>query len=175
MGSNGNLRRMATSLEHRSTFAATADVVFQTLVDEAFLSQRLRDIGGKNAALLDHSRDGDRVTFRMRQGVDASRLPGAVRSMLNGDLVVEREERWQAQGDGYAGTSRVSITGVPGEIEGRSRIAGTDSGATLVITAQVRVNIPLIGGRIEKTVAEQVAKLLATEGEYADKWLADRA
>ncbi|HEV7648265.1 MAG TPA: DUF2505 domain-containing protein [Actinophytocola sp.] len=166
---------MATSLEHRSTFAATADVVFQTLVDEAFLTQRLRDIGGKNAALLDHSRDGDRVTFRMRQGVDASRLPGAVRSMLNGDLVVEREERWQPDGGAYAGRSRVSITGVPGDIEGRSRVAAAGSGTALVITAQVRVGIPLIGGKIEKVVAEQVGKLLATEGEYADKWLADRA
>jgi hypothetical protein len=174
MGSNGNLRRMATSLEHRSTFAATADIVFQTLVDEAFLTQRLSDIGGKNAALLDHSRDGERVTFRMRQGVDASRLPGAVRSMLNGDLVVEREERWRPEGDVYAGTSRVSITGVPAEIEGRQRIAGAGSGATLVITAQVRVGIPLIGGKIEKVVAEQVGKLLAAEGEYADKWLAGR-
>jgi hypothetical protein len=174
MGSNGNLRRMATSLEHRSTFAATAEVVFQTLVDEAFLTQRLRDIGGKDAALLDHSRDGERVRFRMRQGVDAARLPPAVRSMLNGDLVVEREERWQPDGDAYAGTSRVSITGVPGEIQGRQRIAGPDSGATLVITAQVRVGIPLIGGKIEKVVAEQVGKLLATEGEYADKWLAGR-
>jgi hypothetical protein len=166
---------MATSLEHRSTFAVTADIVFQTLVDKAFLTERLNDIGGKNAALLDHSHDGDRVTFRMRQGVDASRLPGAVRSMLSGDLVVEREERWQADGDAYAGTSRVAITGVPGEIQGRQRIAGTDAGATLVITAQVRVNIPLIGGKLEDVVAEQVGKLLATEGEYAEKWLAGRA
>jgi len=165
---------MPTSLEHRSTFAVAADVVFQTLVDEAFLAQRLRDIGGKNAALLDHSRDGERVTFRMRQGVDASRLPGAIRSMLNGDLVVEREERWQPEGDAYAGTSRVSITGVPGEIHGRQRIAAAGAGSTYVVTAQVRVGIPLIGGKLEKVVAEQVEKLLAAEGEYADKWLAGR-
>ncbi|HEY7593770.1 MAG TPA: DUF2505 domain-containing protein [Actinophytocola sp.] len=166
---------MATSLEHRSTFAAPADKVYDTLTDEAFLSERLRDIGGKGAALLDHSRDGDRVSFRMRQGVDASRLPGAVRSILNGDLVVEREERWQPDGGHHAGTSRVTIAGVPGEIKGRSRIAGTGAEATLVITAQVKVSIPLIGGKLEKVVAEQVGKLLAAEAEYAQKWLAGRA
>ena len=174
MGSNGNLRRMATSLEHRSTFSASADKVSETLVDKAFLTERLRDIGGKNAVLLDHSRDGDRVTFRMRQGVDASQLPPAIRSILKGDLVVEREERWQPEGDLYAGTSRVTIGGVPGEIQGRSRISGTESSATLVIGAQVKVNIPLIGGKIEKVVAEQVGKLLTAEAEYAEKWLAER-
>ncbi len=174
MGSNGNLRRMATSLEHRSTFAAAADETYRTLVDKAFLTDRLRDIGGKDATLLDHAQSGERVTFRMRQGVDAARLPGAVRSILNGDLVVEREERWQPESGAYAGTSRVTITGVPGDIQGRSRIAGTGADATLVITAQVKVSIPLIGGKLEKVVAEQVGKLLAAEAEYAEKWLAER-
>jgi hypothetical protein len=165
---------MATSLEHRSTFAATTTVVYETLVDKAFLTARLRDIGGKNAALLDHSREGDRITFRMRQGVDASRLPSAIRSILKGDLVVEREERWQPSGGEYAGTSRVSISGVPADIQGRSRITGTTDAATLVVTAQVKVSIPLIGGKLEKIVAEQVSKLLAAEAEYAEKWLAER-
>ncbi|MGH3762487.1 DUF2505 domain-containing protein [Actinophytocola sp.] len=167
---------MATSLEHRSTFTAAADVVFKTLVDEAFLTERLREIGGKNAALLEHARDGDRVRFRMRQGMDAARLPSAARSALGGgDLVVEREERWRPEGDRYAGTSRVTISGVPGELQGRIRIAGTTSGATLVISAQVKVSIPLIGGKLERVVADQVGKLLATEVEYAEKWLAARA
>ncbi len=173
MGSNGNLRRMATSLEHRSTFAEAADTVFNTLVDEAFLTERLRAVGGKNAALLDHSRDGERVTFRMRQGVDAANLPGAVRSVLNGDLVVEREERWRPEAGAYAGASRVTIAGVPGEIQGRSRIAGAGSGAELVIGAQVKVSIPLIGSKLEKVVAEQVGTLLAAEAEFAEKWLAE--
>ncbi len=175
MGSNGNLRRMASSLEHRSTFPAPVTVVYSTLVDEAFLTERLRSIGGKNAALLDHSLDGTRAAFRMRQGVDAARLPGAVRSILSGDLVVEREERWEQAGTDYAGTSRVTISGVPGDIRGRSRIGDVPAGAVLVVTAQVKVSIPLIGGKLEKVVAEQVGKLLAAEAEYAEKWLAERA
>jgi hypothetical protein len=166
---------MASSLEHRSTFPAPATVVYSTLVDEAFLSERLRSIGGKGAALLDHSRTGDRTAFRMRQGVDASRLPGAVRSILNGDLVVEREERWEPAGAEYAGTSQVTISGMPAEIRGRQRVAPRGDGTDLVVTAQVKVSIPLIGGKLERVVAEQVGKLLAAEAEYAEKWLAEGA
>ncbi|HEY0452191.1 DUF2505 domain-containing protein [Actinophytocola sp.] len=166
---------MATSLEHRSTYPAPPTVVYSTLVDEAFLAARLRGIGGKGAALLEHSLSDSRAAFRMRQGVDASRLPGAVRSILNGDLVVEREERWEPADGGYAGTSRVTISGVPGEIRGRSRIEAASTGTALVVTAQVKVSIPLVGGKLEKVVAEQVGKLLATEAEFAEKWLAERA
>jgi hypothetical protein len=175
MRANGNLRRMATSLEHRSSFAATAGVLYETLVDKAFLTARLRDIGGKNAALLGHTRDGDRTVFRMRQGVDATKLPGAIQKILNGDLVVQREERWRPEDGVYTAASSVQIDGVPGDITARSRIAGKDSGASLVVSAQVKVSIPLIGGKLEKVVAEQVSKLLAAEAEYAEKWLAGRA
>jgi uncharacterized protein YndB with AHSA1/START domain len=173
MGSNGNLRRMASSLEHRSTFPAPPETVYSTLVDEAFLTERLRSIGGKGATLLAHSRTGPGVSFRLRQGVDAARLPGAVRSILNGDLVVEREERWTAED--FAALSKVTISGVPGEIRGRSRVAVQGTGSALVVTAQVKINIPLIGAKLERLVADQVGKLLAAEAEFAEKWLAERA
>ena len=64
---------------------------------------------------------------------------------------------------------------MPAEITRRGRLTGRGDGAELVITAEVKVSIPLIGGKIEKVVAEQVTKLLAAEAEYAEKWLAERA
>lgn len=173
MGSNGNLRRMATSLEHRSAFPAPAATVFATLVDEAFLRARLREIGGKDAALLRHTRTGDAVTFTLRQGVDAARLPSAARSLLRGDLVVEREERWRPDGERFAAATSVTITGVPGEIRGQSRIGDQRDGSLLVVRAEVRVSIPLVGGKLEQVVAGQVTKLLATESEFTEKWLAE--
>lgn len=171
MGANGNLPFMPSRFEHRATFAAQADDVFATLVDEAFLTARLRDIGGKAAALLDHEFNGDTAAFRLRQGVDANRLPGAVRSILNGDLVVEREERWR----GFESAGKATINGVPATISSRGQLAGRGGGTELLIRAEVKVSIPLIGGKIEKVVAEQVTKLLAAEAEYAEKWLAERA
>jgi len=66
--------------------------------------------------------------------------------------------------------SKVSISGVPAEIRSRSRLVE----AGLTVQAEVRVSIPLIGGKLEKVVAEQVEKLLAAEAEFAEKWLAER-
>jgi hypothetical protein len=168
MSSNGNLPFMPSRFEHRASFAAPVDTVYSTLVDEAFLTARLRDIGGKGAALLSHETSENGAVFRLRQGVDAKHLPGAVRSMLSGDLVVEREERWQ----GHEFTGRATINGVPAEIKSQGRLTGSTE---LVTNAEVKVSIPLIGGKIEKVVAEQVTKLLAAEAEYAEKWLAGRA
>lgn len=162
---------MPSRFEHRATFAAGVDTVHSTLVDEAFLTARLKDIGGKGAALLEHRGHDDGVDIKLRQGVDAQRLPGAVRSILSGDLVVEREERWR----GHEAAGRATINGVPAEIRSRTRLAPNGTGTELVVSAEVKVGIPLIGGKIEKVVAEQVTKLLAAESEYAEKWLAEHA
>jgi hypothetical protein len=171
MSINGNLPFMPSRFEHRASFAAPVDTVHATLVDEAFLTARLRDIGGKGAALLDHRTSEDGVAVRLRQGVDAQQLPGAVRSILSGDLVVEREERWR----GHESAGRATINGVPAEISSRGRLTPRGAGTELVVSAEVKVSIPLIGGKIEKVVAEQVTKLLAAEAEYAEKWLAEHA
>ncbi|MFC4853052.1 DUF2505 domain-containing protein [Actinophytocola glycyrrhizae] len=162
---------MPSRFEHRATFAAQAGDVFSTLVDEMFLTARLRDLGGKSAALLDHHSTGESAAFRLRQGVDGSKLPSVVRSIVNGDLVVEREERWR----GYESAGRATINGVPADITSRGRLTERGGGTELVISAEVKVAIPLVGGKIEKVVAEQVTKLLAAEAEYAEKWLAERA
>ncbi|HEV2779198.1 MAG TPA: DUF2505 domain-containing protein [Actinophytocola sp.] len=161
---------MSTRFEHRATFSAPAGTVYSALVDRAFLEERLRLLGGKDAALVEHRGSGDEVSLRMRQGIDAERLPGAVRAILKGDLVVDRAEQWRPDG----ATGRVTISGVPGEIKSRTRLADLSGGGSeLVTTAEVRVGIPLVGGKLEGVIAERVGKLLAAESEFTGKWLAE--
>jgi hypothetical protein len=168
MGSNGNLRGMPSRFEHRASFSAPAATVRATLTDRAFLEERLRELGGTGAALTEHRRDGDEVLLRLRQGVPAERLPAMAKAILKGDLVVEREERWGPDG----GSGRATIVGVPGEIASRSRLTDSADGSELVITAEVRVAIPLVGGKLEGVIAEQVGRLLTAESEFTGKWLA---
>ena len=160
---------MAARIEHRASFAEPAPTVYAALVDKAFLTDRLAAIGGNGATLIEHSAGADSAEFALRQGVSAEHLPSAARTFLKGDLVVEREERWQADGDGYRATLKATVRGIPGEITGLSRLVGTE----LVTNAEVRVGIPLVGGKLEKLIAEQVGKLLATESEFAVAWLAE--
>jgi hypothetical protein len=161
---------MATRFEHRASFSAPAATVYATLVDRAFLDERLRAIGGKGATVVEHTTTGDGVSFRLRQGLDAQKLPGAVKAFVNGDLTVERHERWQPDGGGVA---KVTISGVPGEITSRTRLTGRDGGCEQLVTAEVKVSIPLVGGKLEGVIAQQVGKLLAAEAEFAGKWLAE--
>jgi uncharacterized protein DUF2505 len=158
-------------MEHRARFATPADTVHAAIVDPAYLADRLEALGGTNASIVDRTEQGGEVTFRVRQGLAAQHLPSAVRTLLKGDLVVDRTETWRAD---KTGTVKATIPGVPGEINGTMRVSDTDTGSEWVTSLEVRVGIPIFGGKIENAIGEQVVKLLATETAFTEKWLADR-
>jgi hypothetical protein len=159
-------------MEHRARFATPAAAVHAAIVDPAFLVDRLDALGGANASVVERGSTDDGVTFRVRQGLAAEHLPSAVRTLLKGDLVVDRTETWR---DDLTGTVRATIPGVPGEINGTMRLADTAGGSEWVTSLEVRVGIPIIGGKIEKSIGEQVVKLLANEATFTEKWLASRS
>jgi hypothetical protein len=171
---NGSVAPMARRIEHRSQLGWHAETAYTTLVDPAFLTARLAELGGHDAELADHRVEPDgRVGYRLRQGVDAQHLPTAIRTLLGGNLTVDRTETWRPDDTGgYSGTVAVTIPGMPGELGGSTRLTETPGGSTLYLDGSVRIPIPLVGGRIEETVADQIVKLLDSEHTFAEKWLA---
>ena len=164
---------MARRIEHQATTRWTADQVHAALVDPTYLRDRLNKLGGTNATLLEHVVDGEKVNLRLRHGVPASELPSAVRAFLKGDLVIERTEEWDRNGDGgWLGRVQAGIPGVPGHIRGAMRLSEAPAGGSLMeMRGEVSVSIPFVGGKVEEVVSGQIVKLLAKEFEHTEQWL----
>ena len=165
---------MARRIEHQATTRWTADQVHAALVDPTYLRDRLSKLGGADAALMEHQVDGEKVSLRLRHGVPASELPSAVRAFLKGDLVIERTEEWDRNGDGgWLGRVQAGIPGVPGHIKGAMRLSDEPGGgSTMLMRGEVAVNIPFVGGKVEEIVSGQIVKLLTREFEHTTEWLA---
>lgn len=167
---------MSRQSEYRSTSQFPADRVYAVMVDPDYLRTRLATIGGKDAALLDHTADADGARFRVRQGLESKDLPQVVRNFLSGDIVIERTETWTRKEPGrYDGEAQVSIKGTPASAVGGMRLRDLDAAQSeLVVRTDVTVKVPIIGGKIESVVAEQVKELLRIETEFTLNWLATR-
>jgi hypothetical protein len=164
---------MARRIEHRTSSTWDAKTVYAAVVDPEYLNQRNAALGGKAAGLFDHQRTGDAVSYRLRHGVAAQDLPAAVRPLLGGDLKIDRAETWRSDGDGtYSGTVRVSIPGMPGDLKGTMRLADLPAGGSAVLVeGTVSIPIPLFGGKVEESVADQLGKLLDAEQKFTNEWL----
>lgn len=171
---NGSLRDMARRIEHHTTSPHSAEAVFGAMVDETYLRDRLAEIGGDNAELLAYTSTPDQTTYQLKQGVPAEHLPSLAKSVLGGDLVIQRAETWTAAG--HTGTVEVTISGVPGRLNGTFTLTPNGgAGSKLTLQGQVKVSIPLMGGKLEGMIAEQVIVLLNKESEFTAEWLANRA
>ena len=82
---------MSRQFDYRSTWPYPADEVYAAMVDPDYLRARLARIGGPGAALLEHHVDPDGVHYRLRHGLDPKDMPAVIRTVLPGDITIERE------------------------------------------------------------------------------------
>ncbi|HJQ46799.1 MAG TPA: DUF2505 domain-containing protein [Amycolatopsis sp.] len=165
---------MASRIEHRAEFAHGVSDVYAAMAGEDALRARLDALGGGNSALLDYTPTADGVRFQLRQGVGADKLPSVVRSLHSGELFVDRRETWQLAGESGTGQVQATVSGVPGEITARTELRA-EGGKTVQRTiGEVKIRIPLVGGKLEDFVAAEITKLLAREAEYSAQWLDGR-
>ncbi|MEV0049748.1 DUF2505 domain-containing protein [Saccharopolyspora shandongensis] len=171
---------MARRIEHRSTSEWPAARVYEALIDKDYLTDRLAEIGGASAALVQHVDTENGARFQLRQGVHADSLPSVARTVVGGDLTIDRSESWRREEDGhYTGEIAAEIAGAPCSITGSMwlRDLVEPAGAAVsefVVSGSVRVNVPFLGGKLEDLIVDQVQKLLSDEEHFTTEWLARR-
>ncbi|MGI8308753.1 DUF2505 domain-containing protein [Saccharopolyspora sp. ASAGF58] len=171
---------MARRIEHRSTSEWPAARVYEALIDIDYLTDRLAEIGGSNAALLQHVTTEDGARFQVRQGAHADALPSVARTVVGDDLKIDRSESWRRREDGsYTGEIAAEIAGAPCSITGSMwlRDLAEPAGSAVsefVVSGSVRVNVPFLGGKLEDLIVDQVQKLLSDEENFTTDWLARR-
>ena len=173
---------MPRPIRYLSRSENSAARVFETLADREYLEARQAELGGKNAAVLKFDAGGsplDHAEFTVRQGVGREDLPSVIQKVLSGDLIIERTETWRRTAQGrYEGTIDANVSGAPGRITGTMRLVDLDDigggrpGSEFTLDGEAHVKIPLVGGKVEAVIAEQVQKLVGKETQFALDWLA---
>jgi hypothetical protein len=163
---------MARSIDYRSTLAYPAEKVFAAMTNKEYLEARLREIGGPGSALLDHEATPESARYELKQGLAEQDLPPIVGKVMNGDLAIIRTETLNRTQPGrYSGDVDVAIPGAPASASGSMALADEGAGSLFEVRADVTVKVPLIGGKIEEIVADQVRRLLEAETEFTVRWL----
>ncbi|MFC9787393.1 DUF2505 domain-containing protein [Rhodococcus sp. NPDC127528] len=167
---------MARRIPHSSAYPQSVDQVHRAVTSEQYWRDRLAEVGGPGAALGHVAVGENSVDVEMTQSVPAEHLPAVVTKVRPGDLVITRTETWGPLSGGVAaGTFTARVDGVPGTITGTMTLAAEGTGTTLAMDGKVEVKLPLIGGRIEAAIADQVSELLDNENEFTARWLSEHA
>lgn len=162
---------MAKKFHHETTSDVDVEAVFEVLSGDDWAAQ-----------LATHLRD-DSQTVRRDVGSDGSvtlvlsrRLPPGIppflQKFLPSDPRVVTTDVWGPVQDGVRHCSwTAEITGTPAKIHGMQLIEPFHAGNRHTISGEVKVSVPLIGGKAEGFIAEQVHRLVVAEVAVVEKVL----
>ena len=156
-------------------YTCSAEQVHRALRDERYWLARL-DGSGADEVRLDSFRLGSDggVDVVTTQVLRADRLPAVIHQFHHGELEIRRAETWTALSDGRAeATVASSIVGAPAALNGRAELGSSKHIARLVFHATVEVRIPLVGGKLEKFIGNQLMRLLTDEQRFTVSWIAE--
>jgi hypothetical protein len=116
----------------------------------------------------------DTVTVRLTQHLGRQLLPGGVATLVPGDLKIVRTETWTPISDRRV-CGKVSVSSPAGLGSGRAEawLTPAGSGSQLRFAATVKVKVPLVGGKLEKVIAGDLAENLSAFVRFTAAWIAE--
>ena len=151
------------------SYPGTVDEVVAMYLTPVYLERRFGQfvVEGSQAVSV----EGERVSFAGT--VRPELIPAAAARFVKSDLRITFTEEW-ARGEAGA-TSRTSVTvdGAPVSVEATSTLAPADAGSVRVVTGNVSVRVPLLGGRIEKEAVSHLGRVVEREQALAAQWLGE--
>ncbi len=119
------------------------------------------------------------VVVRTTQDLRQDMLPGGIARMLPGDTKIMRTETWRPASDQTRGVANgdftISARGVPSSGAGTMVLEPVPVGSSLRVRGTLEVRIPVVGRRIERYVADLIAKEVPQMQQFTAAWIARQA
>lgn len=153
-------------LTYKHTYNGTPEQVVALMRNKDFIIDVAKHAG---ATSHDVQIDGNVTQLRMSLPV-----PGDVAKFVGKDVDLSQRFEWaEPAADGTStGQVNVSVKGLPVTVEATAVLRPTGAATTGEYSGDLRVKIPLVGGKVEKMVAPFIEQAFAGIERRAQEWLA---
>ncbi len=164
---------MSKQVETAYDSRGNVESVFATLTSPEWAqrkAERLRD--GTQLVRREEQPDGG-VLFEVSRELPGG-VPGFLERFLPKDGRVRQTDEWgPATGGERHGTWRVEIPGAPARLGGTMRLEPLAAGCRYTIEGDVKVSVPIVGGKAEGFIGDLVVKLAGKEAGLLEDALPD--
>jgi Protein of unknown function (DUF2505) len=161
---------MTKRIHHVLTYDAPLPAVAAMLRDPGF-----REEVCERQHVLSHSvrieEDGTSTVVRVEQVQEARGIPSFAAKVVGDRIDIVATETWT---DDEHADYTVTIPGKPGHIAGTAVLSESAGVTTETVALDIKVSIPLVGGKLETLVHDLLVKALRTENTVGTDYLAAR-
>ncbi|HEY2834469.1 MAG TPA: DUF2505 domain-containing protein [Sporichthyaceae bacterium] len=160
---------------HTMTYDAPSPAVYSMLVDPAFQERRAqwgRPVAA-DSSVTPGPGDGAKISLSRTLQIDP---PSFIKALVGNNITILESQTW-ADGDGASdrtGSLIVEIKGQPGGVNGTLHLFEDGGKTTVDLDAEIKVRVPLIGGKVESYIAGMLDRLLNKDAQLGQTWLAER-
>ena len=167
---------MSRSFEISTESPASVEQIHAAFGREDYWLARLA-IGGATTTLDSLIVDADgTVTVRTTQHLVRRLLPGLVAKLVPGDLKILASETWGPVDDRQVrGLVSVSAPGGLGSGRAEAWLTPAGNGSQLRFAVRVEVKIPLVGGKLEKSIGAGLAENIPAMHRFTTTWITEHA
>jgi uncharacterized protein YndB with AHSA1/START domain len=153
---------------HELTYDASPAEVFEMLADPAFREAvcAAQDVISADVS-LERTGAGFSLTIDQEQRTDD--LPSFARAFAGTSTRAVQHEVWE---DSTGGTLHIEAPGTPSEVKGTVTVRPEGSGTREIVELDLKIKVPLLGGKLEKLLAEKVSAGMDAEHGVGVAWLA---
>ena len=155
---------------HELSYDAPPEKVYAMLASAAFRRQVCTAMEVISADIQVDPQPNGAAGFTLvsEQLQNTKDLPGFARTFAGESTKVVQREVWQSTD---TGSLVIESPGKPVSTSGTIRLEPSGAGTTEVVELEIKVKVPLIGGKLEKLMAEKVAEGMDVEHGVGMTWL----
>jgi uncharacterized protein YndB with AHSA1/START domain len=157
-------------LRHEISYDAPLAEVFAMLSDPGF-RQASADAMGVLSADVTITANGEGISVLIDQVQPTEGIPGFAKKFAGETTRAVQTEEW---GSPAGGTITIETPGKPTSIKGTLSLEESGGRTTETLEAEVKVKVPLIGGKLESLMADLVASGMDKEQAAGVAWLEGR-
>lgn len=141
--------------EERHSFDQPADTVMKMYSDRAFFDRKYKEVQALECELLDEQKSASRcsVKYRLVMKSDAP-LPEVAKKIMGDTVKMVQQDSWDLSK--RTGRLEIEIKGAPIKIFADMKLIEENGKGVNVQSWNIVCNIPLVGGRIEAAIAEDI-------------------
>jgi len=153
---------------HELTYDAPPADVFEMLADPTFREAACaaQDVISADVQIV---REGHGFTMTIDQEQRTEDLPSFARPFTGDSTRAIQHEVWT---DPLGGTVRIEAPGKPSDVRGTITLQQEGDGTREIVEMDLKIKVPLIGGKLEKLLAERITAGIEAEHGVGVAWLA---
>lgn len=164
---------MSTKFTNRDPYDADVAAIWAMLCDQEYWRQKYGSMGATDVQFQDFTASDAVLTVKSTRNVPAD-LPGFAKKIIGDTNHVTQNERYTKDGDRISCQIQIAVKNVPGGTSGSMVITPSGAGSVWDADLDVKVSLPLVGGKLEGVIRNETANNFVQEKRFNDSWLAAR-